>query len=271
MFADLIISGYMLVALNAPSILPLRNVNVAEPQLLAKSALVFDIKRDKVLFEKDSSRELPMASLTKLLSSLVVLDAIPLEKTITVEQRAVDTPGDAGDFRPGEQVEARHLFFASLIQSSNDALMALVYDLGLENFMSLLRSKAIQLRVKKFSLADPVGLSPQTSATASELLKVVRAAFSNEFITQVLAIPEYSFKSASGRVHKVLATNDLIFDPRVIAAKTGSLKEAGENYAALIKRSGEEQKLIIIILGSANRTKDILALLNWLDKGFSWR
>ncbi|MBI3335470.1 MAG: D-alanyl-D-alanine carboxypeptidase [Candidatus Portnoybacteria bacterium] len=271
MFTDLIISGYMLVALNAPSILPLRNVSVPEPQLLAKSVLVFDIKRDKVLFEKDSSRELPMASLTKLLSSLVVLDALPLEKIITVEQKAVDTPGDAGDFRAGEQVEARHLFFASLIQSSNDALMALVYDLGLENFMSLLRSKAIQLRLKKFSLADPVGLSPQTSTTGFELLKVVRAAFSNEFITQVLAIPEYTFKSASGRVHRAISTNDLIFNHRVIAAKTGSLKEAGENYAALVKGAAEEDKFIIIILGSTNRTKDVLALLNWLDKGFVWR
>jgi len=269
-FPDLIISGYMLVALHSPSVFPLRNIAFAEPEFGAKSVLIYDIDREKVLYEKAAKEILPLASLTKLLSSLVILDTIPMDKVISMTEKAVETQGEAGDFKAGESVEARHLFFASLISSSNDALMALVYDLGGENFLSLVRSKLIQLGVKKVSISDPVGLSPQTSASGFEFLKIARAAFHNDFIRQILSIPEYSFKSLSGRYHKIISTNDLIFDPRVIAAKTGFLTEAGENYAALVKK-GSTGRVIVIILGSPHRTKDMLTLLNWLDKGFVWR
>lgn len=269
MFADFIISGYMLVALNTPSVFPLRNVAIGEPKVSAKSVLIVDLKRDKVLFEKDSNEAFPIASLTKLLSTLVVLDAIPLDKTITFDQKAVDTFGEAGDFKAGEQISARHLLFAGLIASSNRAIMALAYDLGLENFLASMRSKALGIGVKKMTIADPVGLSPQTSASASEFFKIARAAFTNDFIAQILAIPEYSFKSTSGVYHKLISTNDLIFDPRIVEAKTGTLKEVGQNYAAVVREGNE--KLILIILGSSNRTKDTLAFLNWLDKGFVWK
>lgn len=269
MFADLIISGYMLVALNTPSVFPLRNVAITEPQVSAKSVLIVDLKRDKVLFEKEPNEVFPIASLTKLLSTLVVLDAIPLDKIITFDQKAIDAFGEAGDFKAGEQVSARHLLFSGLIASSNRAMMALAYDLGLENFLTSMRSKAFGFGVKKITIMDPVGLSPQTSASAFEFLKIARAAFTNDFIAQILAIPEYSFKSTSGAYHKLISTNDLIFDPRIVEAKTGTLKEVGQNYAAVVKEG--DTKLILIILGSSNRTKDTLSLLNWLDKGFFWR
>lgn len=269
MFADLIISGYMLVALNTPSVFPLRNVALGEPQVSARSALVVDLKRDKILFEKNPNEILPIASLTKLLSALVVLDAVPLDKTIIFGQKAIDTFGEAGDFKLGEEVSTRHLLFSSLINSSNRAMMALAHDLGLENFLTSMKSKALGIGVKKIVIADPIGLSPQTSTSAFEFLKIAEAAFTNDFIAQILAIPEYSFRSTSGVYHKLISTNDLIFDSRVMGAKTGTLKEVGQNYTALVREG--DTKLILIILGSFNRTKDTLTLLNWLDKGFIWK
>lgn len=262
----------MLVALNAPSIFPLRNTVVTEPQISAQSVLVYDIKRGRVLFEKSSDQVLPMASLTKLLSSMVVLDSIPLDKVITLDQKAIDTLGDAGDFRIGEKVEARHLLFSALIQSSNDVMMGLAYDLGLENFLSLMRSKLIQLGLKETSISDPAGLSSQTKSSAREFVKIARAAFQNDFITQILAIPEYSFRSSSGQYHKLVSTNNLIFDSRIIAAKTGFLNEVGQNYAALVSVEGmKEGRVVIVIMGSTDRTRDAKALLNWLEKGFLWK
>lgn len=271
-FGDLLISSYMLVALNAPSVFPLRNSAIAEPQVAAQSALIFDIKRGRVLFEKASDRIMPPASLTKLLSSMVVLDSIPLDKVITLDQKAIDTLGDAGDFQIGEKVEARHLLFSALIQSSNDAMMALAYDLGLENFLSLARSKLIQLGLKETSISDPSGLSSQTKSSAREFVKIARAAFQNDFITQILAIPEYSFRSFSGQYHKLLSTNNLIFDSRIIAAKTGFLNEVGQNYAALVSVEGmKDGRALIVIMGSTDRTRDAKVLLNWLEKGFVWK
>ncbi len=271
-FGDLLISSYMLVALNAPSIFPLRDTTLAEPQITAQSALIFDIKRGRVLFEKASDRVMPLASLTKLLSSMVVLDSIPLDKVITLDQKAIDTLGDAGDFRVGEKVEVRHLLFSALIQSSNDAMMGLAYDLGLENFLSLMRSKLIQLGLKETSISDSAGLSGQTKSSAREFVKIARATFQNDFITQILAIPEYNFRSASGYQHKLVSTNNLIFDSRIIAAKTGFLNEVGQNYAALVNIEGsKEGRLLLIIMGSIDRTRDAKTLLNWLEKGFLWK
>lgn len=269
MFADLFISGYMLVALNAPTIFPLRNASVAEPQVSAKSVLVMNFKRNRILYEKNAGEILPLASLTKLLSALVTLETFPLDKPITFDRNIIDTFGEAGDFKVGEVVSARHLLFSSLIASSNDAITALSSDLGMENFVSLMRSKAIELGVKKITIADPAGLSSQTAASSMEFAKIARAAFSNDFIMQILSIPEYSFKSLSNAPHKLISTNDLIFDSRIIGAKTGTLKDSGQNYAALVKEG--EEKLLVIIMGSSNRTKDALTLLNWLDQGFIWR
>lgn len=269
-FTDVIISGYVLIALNSPSVFPLRNPNVEEPKIAAKSALIYDVKRERPLFEKSSDMMLPLASLTKLLSSLVVLDSIPLQKVVTMDQKAIETFGDVGDFKIGEKVEARHLLFASLIQSSNDAMVGLSLDLGQENFLSLMRSKAISLGLKKITIDDPAGLSPKTRSSAQEFVKIAQSAFSNNFISQILSIPEYTFKSASGRAHKLVSTNPLIFDSRVLAAKTGSLKEVGENYVALVKGE-DDQQFVMVIMGSTDRAKDAAALLNWLDKGFLWK
>lgn len=270
MFFDIILSGYTLVALNSPSVFPLRNGAVEGPVVSAKSALVIDVNRGKPLFEKNSEEMLPVASLTKLLSALVVLDTTPLDKIITLDQQAIDALGDAGDFKVGERVEARHLLFAALIQSSNDAMMGLAEDVGLDNFLSLMRSKAISLDVKKAVIDDPVGLSPKTRMSAGEYAKIAQAGFGNNFIAQVVAIPEYTFKSASGRFHKITSVSPLLFDPRVIASKTGSLREVGENYAVLSK-GPDDQRFLTILLGSNDRARDMLILLNWADKAFSWR
>lgn len=271
LFGDIIISGYILVALNNPSVFPLKNVGVAQPVISAKSAFVFDTKRDKVLFDKASQEMLPAASLTKILSALVVLDTIPLDRTIIIDQKSLDAFGDAGDFKLGEKVEARHLLFSALIASSNDAMFALANDIGMENFLSLMRSKAIQLGLRRVVIDDPAGLSPKTRIPASEYSKIAEAGFSNNFIAQVLGIPEYTFKSLSGRAHKLISTSPLIFDQRIAAAKTGSLREVGENYATFVKGDDGQPRFITVLIGSSDRTKDMLALINWLDKGFVWR
>lgn len=268
MFGEFLIAGYTLIALNISSIFPL--LTLPEPKVLAKSALIVDIKSGKKLYEKNPNEILPVASLMKLLSSLVVLDSIPLEKEITLSQEVINTLGEAGDFQAGEKVEARHLLFSSLIQSSNDAMMGLVSDLGENNFSLLLKSKAFQLGLKKVRITDPIGLSVETTAIASEVAKIAKAAFGNDFIKKILSIPEYTFTSRSGILHRAVSTNSLIFDRRVIVAKTGFLESVGQNYAALVKPAGLERELLLILLGSPNRDKDTFTLLNWLDRAFIW-
>ena len=269
MFGDFFIVGYALMALNIPTIFPLRT-SLPNPQVSAKSVLVIDAKTGRTLFEKKSKDILPLASLTKLLSSLVILDTLQLDKEVTISQDIIDTQGELGGFVVGEKVEARHLLFSALIHSSNDAMAALAFDLGKENFFALVKNKILQLGLKNTTITDPTGLDPNTVGSPVDVSIFAQAAFSNDFLRKILAIPEYNFTSRSGIFHKVVSTNPLIYDPRVIVAKTGTLESVGQNYAALIKPSHAPNELILVILGSNNREKDALAILNWLEKAYVW-
>lgn len=270
MFGEIFISAYTLIALNIPSIFPMYNSTMLPPDISAKSAIVADLKTGNVLYEKNAQEILPYASLTKLISALVVLDSIPLEKEITMSEEVLQTEGEVGNFRKGERVKARHLLFSSLIQSSNDAMMALASDLGIDNFLTLTKSKLIQLGVKKVKVTDPTGLDPQTVGSATDLVKIAKGAFFNDFIRKILSIPEYTFTSSSGISHKAVSTNNLLFDPHMVIAKTGSLDAVGQNYAALIRPAKQERDLIMVIIGSQNRNDDAVKLFSWLDKAFLW-
>ena len=269
MFGEFLIAGYTLMALNIASIFPLRT-NAADPQLSAKSVLIIDTKTGQTLYGKKAQDIFPLASLTKLLSSLVVLDAVPLEKDIELSQDIIDTGGGADDFKAGERVQARHLLFSALIHSSNDAMLGLAYDLGKENFLTLAKAKLLQLGIRRTKIADPAGLEAETTGSAADVAKFAQAAFGNDFIRKILAIPEYTFVSQSGISHNPTTTNPLIFDPRVIVAKTGTLEAVGQNYAALIRPPRAKDDLIMVLLGSSNREKDALALLGWLGKSYTW-
>jgi len=270
MFGELLITGYTLFALNIPSIFPMRSSAILEPDLSAQSALIVDAQIGRSFYQKNAQDTLPLASLTKLLSSLVVLENVPLEKEITMTQEVIDTEGTIGNFRVGEHVQARHLLFSALIPSSNDAVMGLVSAIGVNNFLSLLQSKRIEFGLKDTVIADPVGLSPKTRGSAWDVVKIAKAAFANNLLRKILAIPEYEFTSISGVTHKNISSNKLIFDPRVLVAKTGTL-EGIENYAALIKPAGSDRELVMVILGSSNREKDARALLDWLDAAYTWK
>ncbi len=269
MFGDFFIVGYALMALNIPIIFPLR-IFSPDPQISAKSVLIIDVKTGRTLFEKKSKDILPLASLAKLLSSLVVLDTLQMDKEITLSQDIIDTQGESGGFTVGEKVEARHLLFSALIHSSNDAMTSLAFDLGKENFFTLVKNKIFQLGLKNTTITDPAGLDPATLGSATDVATFAHVAFSNDFLRKILAIPEYNFTSRSGIFHKVVTTNPLIYDPRVIVAKTGTLDNVGQNYAALIKPSRAANELMLVILGSNNREKDALAILSWLEKAYVW-
>jgi len=270
MFGELLIAGYTLFALNIPSIFPMRLNAIPEPEISAQSVLVIDTETGKSFYQKNPQDILPLASLVKLPSALVVLENVPLEKEIILTQEVIDTPGTIGNFRTGERAQARHLLFSSLIASSNDALMGLVSSVGLTNFTSLLQNKKIQLGLKSTVMNDPVGVSPKTRANAWEVAKMAKAAFSNNFLRKVLSIPEYEFVSLSGIAHKNISTNKLIFDPRVLVAKTGTLQDI-ENYAALVKPTNSDRELIMVVLGSLDRGKDVRVLLDWLDEAYVWK
>ncbi|MFH1460891.1 MAG: hypothetical protein ABIF84_00480, partial [Patescibacteria group bacterium] len=105
--------------LNNPNFLPIRDWGIDDPQIQAKAGLIFDLDKQKILYQKEIDQVLPIASLTKLMTSLVVLENIDLEEIVVVSRKAVAAYGEQGKLRVDEKISVKNLLHALLMESSN--------------------------------------------------------------------------------------------------------------------------------------------------------
>lgn len=199
MFLESIITGYAIMALNMINILPLRNFAIPEPEISAKVALIWDYENNKFLFKKGNlENPMPLASLNKLISSLVILDELDLEEVVEITPEALNTYGKAGGFKLGERVKVKNLLRAVLMQSSNDAVTAMVEVIGSQNkFLDLMRQKTNELGFNYFRFSDPIGFSKENVGVPKEVISLAKKAFDNEFISSSLKLDKYNFESVS--------------------------------------------------------------------------
>ena len=122
------------------------------PGISAENALVADIETGHVFYEKNASEQKPIASISKLMTALVSVEAVNQLETVTISKDDVKTDGDAGDLRVGEELKAGQLLWPLLLSSSNDAAMALSRTIGTNHFVSLMNEKASSLNLADMSL-----------------------------------------------------------------------------------------------------------------------
>ena len=108
-----------------PNFLPIRNWSVNQPEIEAKAALIFEPEKNKILYQKNIEQVLPIASLTKLMTGLIILEEINLDQIVTVSKEAVGAYGDMGGLVINEKISVKNLLYALLMESSNDAAIAL--------------------------------------------------------------------------------------------------------------------------------------------------
>ncbi|MCH8748450.1 D-alanyl-D-alanine carboxypeptidase [Patescibacteria group bacterium] len=219
----------------------------------AKSALVWDLERDVILFEENGFDRLPIASLTKLMTAMVALDyGFDWDQLVTIELlEYVD--GGKLLLHPGEEVTMRDLFNAALVGSANNATLALVRTLGVpeEEFVQAMNRKAIELGLEQTHFTEVTGLLPTNVSTAYEAARLAGHAFTAyPDIAQATSQAEYVFTvAATDREHTIRNTNQALRDGQVqlTGSKTGYLYEAG--YCLVIKGSGKYVNRVAIILG----------------------
>ena len=258
------------------------NVESLGINVTAKSALVMDKKTSKVLFSKNKTEVLPIASLTKLMSVYVLLD-LGLDWSKVIEVKKEDKRlGGRIYLGPGEKVTNEDLINLSLVSSDNQAIMTLVRGQGFteEEFVEKMNVTAIKLEMFNTKFYDPTGLDPRNVSTVLDLVKLSREIFSNDKIVEVLNKKEYSFKELSNNIsHKSISTDKLLGgflkddgDYFLIAGKTGYLPEAG--YCFLAEASDKNNnKIISVVLGSKSdfyRFQDIKGLIVWSFSNWSW-
>jgi len=254
---------------------PVRNREIEDFDLKAKAGISVFIKenRKKVLFNKSESEGLPIASLTKLMTSHVVLEHYNPEQIIKISEKAVKTEGNFGEFKIGEGFFVKDLLCPLLIESSNDAATALAQVVGEEAFVGLMNLETEDLNLENTYFVNPTGLDPEfntPSYSTSEDLVNLSWYLLKEHpeIFEILSIKELDFYTPDGKFHHHLVNkNELLGKlPEILGGKTGYTEKAKGCLLLITKKN--EGFLINVILGSDERFEEMENLLNWINKAY---
>lgn len=265
-----------------PKIYPVRNFNAPDAEIDAKSYLLYDAERDLILYSKDIEEKMFIASLTKLMTAMVVLDFGKTDDIVVVSKAAVETEGVFGNLVVNEKISVKNLLHALLIESSNDAATALaeyITSLNPENaagktvseyFVGLMNEKSAALGLKKTHFTTPSGLNGNYS-TAFDLARLTKAAFDYPLLWEIMRLPSAVVYSADKKIaHRLTNSNKLLgFFPNILGGKTGYTEEAGE-CMILVQEIKQGQRNIFVILNSPDRFGEMLKFLKWSVEAFLW-
>jgi len=239
--------------------------------LKSSVALVIDQDTQEVLFSKNDHAVLPIASLTKLMTGLLISEAkLPSDELITITQDDVDTEKfSRSRLVVGTSLPRGELLHLALMSSENRAAHALgrTYPGGLSTFVSIMNAKAKMLGMKDTSYVEPTGLSSRNQSSAQDLALLVNAAYADATVRQLSTSPEYQVE-VGNRTLQFNTTNRLVKSPDwdIGVQKTGYISEAGQCLVMQAKIAG--RKLIMVFLDSAgkfSRIGDAERVRRWVE------
>jgi len=256
-----------------PSFGQLAGLHAVADQLDLKSsvALVIDQDTREVLLSKNDSAVLPIASLTKLMTGLIITEAkLPMDEVITITQEDVDTEKFTGSrLRVGTELTRGELLHLALMSSENRAANALgrTYPGGLKAFVPLMNAKALMLGMRDTRYVEPTGLSSKNQSSATDLATLVSAAYNDPVLRELTTSPGHEV-AVGNRTLQYRNTNRLIKNPEweIGLQKTGYISEAGQCLVMQAKVAG--RKLIMVFLDSAgklSRIGDAERVRRWVE------
>ena len=262
-----------------PSAGQVAGLHAADDPLELKSsvALVVDQETNEILFSKNSQAVLPIASLTKLMTALVVTEAnLPLDEPITITDEDIDTEkGSRSRLRVGTVLTRGQMLHLALMSSENRAANALgrAWPRGLRDFVVAMNRKARELGMLDTHFVEPTGLSPQNQSSARDLAILVKAAHEVPTIRELSTSPEGVVEVAN-RPLQFRNTNGLVKDPdwHIGLQKTGYISEAGRCLVMQAQLAGRQ--LIMVFLDSAGkytRIADAERVRRWVTQAFAGR
>lgn len=240
-------------------------------ELKSSVALVIDQETSEVLFSKNDKAVLPIASLTKLMTGLVVSEAkLPMDEKIVISQADVDTEkGSSSRLSVGTELSRAELLHLALMSSENRAAHALgrSYPGGLPVFVALMNAKARSLGMSDTSYVEPTGLSSKNQSSAHDLVKLVNIASTDALLREFSTSPGHQVE-VGHRTLQYNNTNRLVKNPAwdIGVQKTGYISEAGQCLVMQARVAG--RKLIMVFLDSAGkltRLADAERVRRWVE------
>jgi len=237
------------------------NNNVKSTEINGVSAMVMDVETGRVLYEKDIHSKLPMASTTKIMTALLAIENIPLEKKVKVNPNAQGIEGSSIYLRANEEIKAIDLIYGLMLRSGNDAAVAIAYEVSgsIEEFSELMNKKAKELGAKNTNFTNPNGLHENNHyTTAYDLGLITREALKNPTFKEVVKTKFYT-ADRDGYKHFANKNKTLDLCEGGDGVKTGYTMKSGRCLVSSATR--ENMQLIAITLNDYdwfNTTKLLL-------------
>ena len=243
--------------------------------------MVVDDQSNAILYKKNSDEVRSLASITKLMSALVLTD-LDIDWATTTVITEEDSDPSSHHLGVGEEYTVEELWKVALIGSSNSAIRAMVRVSGLteEEFVKKMNEKAKALGLNSLQFADPTGLNSRNMGKAVDVLRLLKFALKNEHISETLQMTEYYLLPLNKKTKRhVWSTNWLLtnwvynnFDKDVLVGKTGFIEQSGYNF--VVRIPGNKSHVIrVVILGAGSnelRFSEARDIAEWIFGNYVW-
>jgi len=257
-------------------ILP-EKIKSADLDVSAVSVFAMDAGTDYSLYDKNSKKNMPIASLTKIMTALVVLENKSLDETVTISPRAMEVFGDKKGLVVGEKIRLEDLLRVMIIDSNNTAAVALAEHTGgsVENFVDLMNEKAETLGLKDTRFVNSTGLDAaggENHSTAYDLAQLTDYALGENKIWEISRMQTATvFSLDKKQTHYVESTDELLGQMgNIYGGKTGYTTDAGECLVLISETADKKHKVISVVLNAENRFAETKKLVDWVFDVWKW-
>ena len=244
-----------------------------EPNINARSAIIYDRVTGKIIWGKNENEKRAMASTTKIMTAIVVLENTNLNDVVTISKKAAGTGGSRLKIIAGDKITVNDLLYGLMLRSGNDAAVALAEHVGgnIEGFAELMNIKAEELELKNTHFVTPHGLDNEAHfCTAYELAVLTDYALKNETFAKIVNT-KIATINVNGNNRNIYNTNELLgYVQGVDGVKTGFTNGAGRCLVTSCTRNGNQ--IITVVLGcdtKKQRTSDSIKLIEYAFKNYT--
>ena len=252
---------------------PVKNLAIAETISSARCMVVIESNSGRILYGKNFDEKVPMASTTKIVTALTVLNNYQnINKEVKIDDRAVGIPGTSIYLKKGESLTVKELLYGLMLPSGNDAATALAYVVGgdIPTFCKMMNETAELCGAKNSSFANPHGLDEEGHyTTALDLAKITAKALENEIFKEIVTAKNTRIKGSSEGTYRYLKNKNKLLNTLdgCIGVKTGYTSKAGRCLVSATERNNF--KAVCVVLNCGPMFEESAELLNQVYLDYS--
>ena len=251
-----------------------RKIDSSELKTDAKVALIYDVTGKKMIYAKAENESVAIASLTKLMTALVIMQNHSPDEIVTIPDDIPELSADDQKIgvKAGEKFKLSDLMGALLIHSANDVANALaIWDSGsISSFSTKMNSYASQWGLKNSNFSNPSGLDEDNhQSSASDLLVLATILVQNKNFTDIVNTQSKVIKNTDEKNYLLTTTNKLLNLPYVYGIKTGFTENAGQSLILLAEKDGH--KIITVVLNSPDRFTESNNMIKYTFNNYIWK